>query len=208
MADEAQPRIRALLEIDNADLIHNDLANAAFHFTERVRKAIEAGEREGVGHDMMAALTMTAFAYEAYLNFVGNAAIEHWDERQSLWKKERQILESLGLEWKENERPRSTTRELRDFRDVLAHGKPVLTKQTQEAEGTDSDLQTLLRNYKPEWETKLDPDFVSRAYEDVEAMWRAMLQAGQINVIETISHGSRTITFLAYAESPKSDATG
>ncbi|MGB3387914.1 MAG: hypothetical protein WBA88_08050 [Pseudaminobacter sp.] len=149
---------------------------------------------------MMAALTMTAFAYEAYLNFIGNAVIEHWDERQSLWKKERQIVESLGLQWKENERPRSTTRELRDFRDVLAHGKPVLTKQKQEAEGTDSELQTLLRNYKPEWEAKLDPDFVNRAYEDVEVMWRPMLEAGQINVIETISHGSRTITFLAHVE--------
>ncbi|MER9949517.1 hypothetical protein [Mesorhizobium sp. M0047] len=79
---------------------------------------------------------------------------------------------------------------------MLAHGKPVLTKQKQEAEGTDSELQTLLRNYKPEWEAKLDPDFVSRAYEDVEAMWRTMLEAGQINVIETISHGSRKITFL------------
>jgi hypothetical protein len=78
--------------------------------------------------------------------------------------------------------------------------KAVLTKQKQEAEGTDSELQALLRNYKPEWESKLDPDFISRAYEDVETIWRTMLEAGQINVIESISHGSRTITFLAHVE--------
>lgn len=27
-----------------------------------------------------------------------------------------------------------------------------------------------------------------------------MLEAGKINVVETVSHGSRTITFLDYAE--------
>ncbi|RWA78216.1 hypothetical protein [Mesorhizobium sp.] len=96
MADEAQPKIRALLEIEDADFIHNDLANAAFHLKERVRKAMEAGERDGIGLDMMAALTMTAFAHEAYLNFIGDMVIEGWDERQALWKKERQIMTSLS----------------------------------------------------------------------------------------------------------------
>lgn len=76
-----QRRMRVVLERRKVDNIHNDLSNAATYFRKRILERIERGDREGLFLEMMAELTMIAFAVEANLNFVGDRVIEGWKEK-------------------------------------------------------------------------------------------------------------------------------
>ena len=60
MTDPGERRIKAKLDREWRDLIHNDLSSAAWYFEQRVQARIAADDREGVGFEMIAALTMTA----------------------------------------------------------------------------------------------------------------------------------------------------
>lgn len=203
MSEEPEPRIKALLEIQQFDRIHNDLINAAFHLKERICKADESGEREGMGLDLMAAVTMTAFAYEAYLNFIGHAALKDWKEFSPQWQKEVAITEALGIERNLERRPFSTVNKLREVRNTLAHGKPTFEEHAWEAEGTHSELTATLKAFQAGLEVTITRAFLEEAYADVEEIWKLMLQRADIQVWETMGHGAGGITFLSFAEKEK-----
>lgn len=200
MDEVPQRRIRALLEIKRVDFIHNDLSNTAFYFKERIASKVAKGELDGVFLEMIAALTMTAFAFEAYLNFVGHHKIKDWDEWLSLKAKLKLILKELRLSVDHNKRPYVTIGKIIGIRNELAHGKPKLTETKKVEVGTHDELAEQLRSFQLEWEKTLTPDFVVEAYDDVEAIWRALLEAANIRVFETLSGGSSGIQFLSYAE--------
>lgn len=195
-----QPRIKARLEIERMELIHNALSSAAFHLKCRVEKALSPeGDREGVGLDVMAGITMLAFTCEAYLNFVGNLKITDWDERASGKVKRKLIWKKLGLEWEPHTRPASTLLRLKKARDIMAHGKPVEVRKEWTAEGTHDELQKSLREYQSDFDELVTPEFFALAYEDVEAVWRLLLEAGDIKFHETLDHGGSGITFISMA---------
>jgi hypothetical protein len=201
VSEEPQPRVVAKLEIDRGDYIHNDLANAAFHLLEKVRAAQKEDRREGVGLEIMAAITMTAFAFEAYVNFVGASVLKKdWLERDPTPKKRKTIAEALKIEWDESTRPFSTVKELQDVRSILAHGKPHRTKKDWRSVGTHDELQMELRSFVPDWKAKvISYDFLERAFEDVEAVWRLMLDKAGIAPFDTMSGGTSGMEFLGRA---------
>lgn len=201
MSEEPQPRVVAKLEIDRGDYIHNDLANAAFHLLEEVRAAQKEGRRDGVGLEIMAAITMTAFAFEAYVNFVGAWVLkDDWRERDTAPTKRKTIAEALEIEWDEATRPFSTVKELQEVRSILAHGKPHRTKKDWRSVGTHDELQMELWSFVPDWKAKvISYDFLELAFEDVEAVWRLMLERAGIEPFDTMSGGSSGMEFLAYA---------
>jgi hypothetical protein len=184
---EREHRLRALVTAERKDLIHNDLANAAFYLKERVVTRDAADDRDGIFLDMMAAAAMTAFAFEAYLNFLGTAKVVAWKDRAPILAKLDILRTVFGIAAPQDARPYSTVRELIGLRNTLAHGQPHFTKIRKEAEGTHSELMELVRPVQPEWERMLTPDFVVRAYEDVEGIWRQMLDAADIDIFETAS---------------------
>ena len=49
---------------------------------------------------------------------------------------------------------------------------------------------------------------MTEAFDDVEVLWRAMLEAADIKVFETLDHGMSGITFLSYAEQREAEAKG
>ena len=194
-------RINASLEVERIDLIHNDLSSAAFHLKARIDKALApGGDREGVGLDIMAAVTMLAFTFEAYLNFVGDLRVEGWNERAGGRAKREAVWRTLGLTWDPEQLPASTILKLFEARDMMAHGKPVKVKQQWIAQGTDGELQALLRAYQTEFDALTTPEFFAIAYEDVEALWRTFLEAGKIEIFDTFDRGMSGITFISHAE--------
>lgn len=196
-----QPRIVANVEIERNDFIHNDLSSVSFHLKKRIDAAFAlGGDKEGVGLDMMAGVTMLAFTFEAYLNFVGDLKIEGWDADASGKEKRQLIWKVLGLEWDASQRPVSTLICLIKARNMMAHGKPVRIKKEWKAEGTHDELQQQLRNYQTEFEKLITPQFFAMAYEDVDAIWRTLQKAAGIEILETFDTGMSGITFLAHAE--------
>jgi hypothetical protein len=85
--------------------IHNDIANAAFYFKTKIEEKLARNEREGIGLDMMACLTMLAFEIEAKFNFLGYKLIEQWDERSAAIKKVEVVTRHLGVEADMRSRP-------------------------------------------------------------------------------------------------------
>jgi hypothetical protein len=200
MSEASKKRIRALLEIKNQDLIHNDLSNAAFYFKKRIDERIAKNDHDGIFLEMIAALTMTAFALEANLNFVGSNKVKGWNDWQSVGNKLKEVCKSLDLNPDHNKRPYATVAKLISIRNTLAHGKPQIVEIKEEVEGTHDELMARVRNYQNEWEKAVTPAFVAEAYDDVEAIWQEMLKAAKIDVIESTSGGSGGIEFLGYAE--------
>lgn len=213
MVEKKQPVIRALVTNDVTDYPHNDIANAAFFFRERLAKAFEDKERaDGIFLDMMAMVTMTAFALEGYVNFVGgtviNKCVEDKERAAEVWRtferkptrdKLKAIRKMTGMEIDWNKRPYLTVTELIDLRNLFAHPKPHRPKQREfEAVGTDSELKKLLRSYRPEYEEKLTWDLATRAYDDVEEIWQALLTAANINPYDAMSGGSQGFQLLAW----------
>lgn len=194
-----QPVIIATLQYEGRELIHNDLISAAFNLKQRIESMMKSGDRRGIGLDILAAVTMTAFAYEAYLNFVGFTVIQGFVEFQNGKKKRNQIMAALGIEWKDDARPFSTINRLIEVRDTMAHGKPYFVKDEWEAVGTHSELEEQIRSYRKGIEAQVDYDLLRDAYDDVEQVWRLMLQAAKIDLFETLDGGKSGITFKAYA---------
>lgn len=201
MNPSEERRFKALIEIEKVDRIHNDLSNIAFRLKERVKNALDKEDRDGIGLDIMAALTMVAFAYEAYINFIGFSVLKPWREWSPSHIKEARVFQKLGIELVTGERPYSSIVSLRQVRNTLAHGKPINETATWESIGTNSELEAEARAASiPAWEELITPDFLFQAYDDVNAIWHHMLNAADINVIETFSGGGRSISFLGYAD--------
>jgi hypothetical protein len=200
MAENEQQRIRAALEVEHEDLIHNDLGSAAHYLTARIAERLAREDHEGLFLEMIAAVTMIAFSLEAYLNFIGAEAVGRWEERQRTRTKLPTICASLGLAPDFTKRPYVTVKQLFDLRDEFAHGKPRRFKSRKIVEGTHDELAQLARAaMESEWAKMLTPEFVAESYEDVEAIWRELLAAAKIDVIETMRGGGSSIEFLGFA---------
>ena len=87
-------------------------------------------------HLLIPALLTTFLAYEAFVNFAGHVVLP------DLWADEKKNLKGKGIEgklgmivaavpsfhWKKGESPYQKVRQLEVFRDLVAHGKVVVTK--------------------------------------------------------------------------------
>jgi hypothetical protein len=174
--------------------VHNDLENAAFYFKARVRERAEKGDRDGIGHEMMACLVMLAFAVEAQFNFLGFKLIEKWDERARALDKVHTVLKYLNADNSLSERPYKTIVDLKALRDTLAHGKPTVIKtEEKEWKATEDELRkagALVADY----EALLTDGFVAQAYEDIDGIWKELLKRSGIEIMDTITSGGAEYT--------------
>ncbi len=64
-------KIKVRLKAHRRIYIHNDIGNAVFYFKKRVDERVAKDDREGVGLEIIAGLTLLAFEVEAKFNFLG-----------------------------------------------------------------------------------------------------------------------------------------
>ncbi len=94
-----------------------------------------SGERErGWSYPNIVAMVFAFHTIEAYLNYVGERlAPETWKDEWNFFQREpyrgwkgklRKVMELVGLSWTPEDRPLKTILELKDLRDLIAHGKP------------------------------------------------------------------------------------
>ena len=62
-------KIKVHLKAHRHIYIHNDIGNATFYFKNRVDERIAKDDRDGVGLEIIAGLTLLAFEVEARFNF-------------------------------------------------------------------------------------------------------------------------------------------
>ena len=123
--------------------IHNDIGNAAFYFKNRVDERIAKGDRDGVGLEIMAGLTLLAFEVEARFNFLGAKLMADWNERAPAIEKVERVGAHLGVAPDFSLRPYFSIAKLKDFRDTLAHGKPEDKIFDEEVVATAEELEEM-----------------------------------------------------------------
>ena len=62
--------------------IHNDLANAAYHFKKRIEERHVNNDMKGISFDVLAGNILLAFSIEAKINFLGVQLIKDWKEKE------------------------------------------------------------------------------------------------------------------------------
>ncbi|MGX8007934.1 hypothetical protein ACVDG8_002460 [Mesorhizobium sp. ORM8.1] len=191
MADKIKVRVQEHRNV----FIHNDLANAAFYFKQRISERLKLNDREGVSLEMMACLTMIAFAIEAKFNFLGYRLIAKWDERAPYLVKVRKVTKHLGVAYDDRNRPYKSVHDLKDFRDTLAHGKPLELRSDKEVVTTHEELEK--RGYlTADWQKKLTEQFMNDAFDDMETIWRDLLARSKLAVFDTLTSGGSSVTFI------------
>ena len=208
MADVAQPRKAAekfvvKIRKDMRIYIHNDLMNAADFLKNKIDERIKKGDRDGIALEIMACLSIMAFAFEAQMNFLGFKLIQNWEERKPYLLKFERVAKKLGVDVNYESRPHSTVKELKEFRDTLAHGKPKEIKGESEEIITREELERrdLL---KAEWQDSLTEEFLGRVHEDTESIWRQFLEKSKLSIIDTITSGERNVQVIEVLD----DASG
>ncbi|RUU29510.1 hypothetical protein [Mesorhizobium sp. M6A.T.Ce.TU.016.01.1.1] len=192
-------KIKVRLQEHRHFFIHNDLANAAYYFKERIAERLKNDDREGVALEMMACLTMIAFAVEAKINFLGHKLISKWDERAPYLTKVKMVTKQLGVAFDEQTRPYKTVRDLKNFRDTMAHGKPIELQNDKEIITTHEELER--RGYlTADWQSQLNEQFVNDAFDDMEVIWRDLLSRSKLEIFDTLTGGGSTITFIEHVE--------
>ncbi|MGO7181530.1 hypothetical protein ACCT14_11445 [Rhizobium brockwellii] len=188
-------KVRVRLREKRHIYIHNDIANAAFHFKKRILDRLETGDREGITLDVMAGLTMLAFAVEARINFVGIKRVKDWKERRPYLEKTETVCASLGInpDWKV--RPLSSIRALVEFRNLLAHGKPQEHYKEEEVVITDEEINDR-KMLIPEWQDYATEQNFLDTYDDAEAFWHELINKAGLRIFDTITSGESSIDFI------------
>lgn len=178
--------------------IHNTLSNGAHYFKGKISDREGNSNLDGITFDYISALLLLSFSFEAKVNFVGHKLIDEWNERKCIKDKVKIIYRYLEIEKDWGKEPLSTVNDLIEFRNTLAHGKPV---EVIEDVVIEKELEPGSELYKTlglsdDWEKLCNQAFVSQAYDAVKKIWDTLLKNGGISLHETVSSAFGTVTIL------------
>lgn len=175
--------------------IHNDISNTAHHLKARIEEMEATGDRQGIALDITACLVMLAFTFESRLNFIGEQTVEDFKERRWFDKKVEIVLKALGLEPDFSVRPYSTIKELKSFRETIAHGKPDTIEVDETVDfqpGTNYDDFDL----RGDWEAFLTIDFMRQCSDDIDQIWSEWVAVAEIELHQTLTSGEYSISLI------------
>jgi hypothetical protein len=173
--------------------IHNDLESAALYLTQNVKDKVAAGNHDALTFDCMAAGTMLAFSFEAYLNFMGARFIGHWNERADYHTKIDKVFQYLKIGPAWSKRPYSSLSAMKRLRNTLAHGHPETVEIEKEiidkADGQKGKKIDLSGN----WERLCSPDMIINAHDDLEKIWHEMIEKSGIDIMDLLTSGEGAV---------------
>lgn len=175
--------------------IHNTIDNTAWYLKEKIEDKIKRGDSEGISLEIMSCLVMMAFAFEAKVNLLGFKLFDKWDERQGYLCKFERVAKKLGVKVDYETRPHSTIKEIKNFRDTVAHGKPYEIEEEKELVLTKEELEQR-QMLKAEWEGCLTAEFLRQAYDDLEQLWRTLFEKSGLNILDTVTSGNSTTQII------------
>jgi len=106
-------------------------------------------------------VVFAAFAIEAYLNSIGARKITFWDELERLpWKKKVEILhKQAGSKPDWGKEPLQFAKEVFEFRDKLAHGKPERVLGPVFNDANEAGRLQDLGKLRPDWYSRIDREW-------------------------------------------------
>lgn len=138
---------------------------------------------------------MLAFTFEAKINFMGWKLIEDWKELQRFDGKVKQVLEKLAIQPDWKSRPFLSLQRMKDFRDTVAHGKPQVIEKDEVVVMTPEELDRRV-DLSGEWEKACTSEILAEADEDLDKVWKLMLDKSELSIFDTMTHGEGGISFI------------
>jgi hypothetical protein len=195
-----EKKIKARVQKSKRVFVHNDLSQAAMYHANVIQEKLDKGSRDAIMYDGMACAVMVAFAFEANVNFMGfklNEAgrLPDWKERDSFIEKLKKVFGALGIPVELNKRPLKSMERMKTLRDTLAHGKPVYAEYDEVLIGAPEEID-LFRGggLSAGWETECKPEVVKEVREDLEELWKLMIQKSGLVLWDTITSGDGSIS--------------
>jgi len=124
---------------------------------------------QGSYYTAMGALLLRAFAFEAYLNHIGEKQFSFWSEIEPIrvLNKYTVLCRHLSLTPDFSKRPYQTLSSLFRFRNAIAHGKSVVLKDSKDVSSLDDPH---VHMPKADWEEYCTLANAERATEDISAV--------------------------------------
>ena len=163
---------------------HNDLLNLSHHNLQTILDKEKLEASQGIGLDCMNLINSLAFSVESLINFVGFKVIQDWKERSPFHIKIAALEEALGFRFDKDNEPYKTLIILKENRDKMAHGKPII--RIQDA----SSREALVEAMKSPWDDFINPEFAKHAYEQVKEFEILLMTLAKIDVFETLTSGT------------------
>ena len=174
--------------------IHNTIESAALWFTDMVKKKVADKDEDGMTFTCMAAGTMLAFSFEAYLNAVGSRKLVLWNEWDEYYKKIDKIFQNLKITPDWGKRPYSSISAMRRLRNALAHGKPQMSETKKEFVDKADGQKSKTIDMTADWQKLCTPDMIINAYEDHDLVWKDVYKKSGIDIMEITQGGTLTVT--------------
>lgn len=198
-------RIKAKVTRERWVYVHNDLSNAAWHFEDVIKKKQESGDK-GILLDGMACATLIAFTFEANINFMGfklheAGKLPKWKERENFNDKLNKVFGALGIPINKLNRPLKSMERMKRLRDLIAHGKPVYDKTEEVIVATPEEAEEASHSgLAAGWEVDCKADVVFECREDLEALWKLMVEKSGLALFDTMTHGQGGIDFIEHVD--------
>ncbi|MGV7242465.1 hypothetical protein [Caballeronia sp. M23-90] len=160
---------------------HNDLLNLAHYHREVIRTKIQSGDHDGIALDCTSCLIALAFAVEALISFVGSRKVTDWNERAHSLVKVRKLSKALGITIQPEREPFGAISTLREIRNGLAHGKPIVRNAGA------ADRDELKIAMQAPWDGYLDPDTVEVLYGQVIELRKVLFAAAKIRWADSLT---------------------
>lgn len=188
-------KIRARHRGKRSIYVHNDLSNAARHFILQINDKLKREDLQGIAFEYMACMVMLAFAFEAKINFLGYKLIDSWKERQPFDDKVNNVFDHLRVNPDWEVRPYSSVKKLKEFRDSIAHGKPVEVEFDEEIIGPPEEIERL-NDLKSKWKSYCEHENVLNTSEDINLIWSELLSLSGLPEFQVITHGNSSLSFI------------
>lgn len=156
-----------------------------FHGSNVLLKKSSA-DKKGSYFTTMGSLLLTAFAFEAFLNHLGNKKIKFWDEieRISVFDKYIVLCKELCIEPDFSKRPYQTLTQLVKFRNSIAHGRSTILKVNK---GVSSKDEPWDHEPKTDWEEFCTEKNADRSREDIEKIIVELNETAKLGAYPFIS---------------------
>jgi hypothetical protein len=199
-------KIRARVQKSKRVFVHNDLSQAAMYHDDVIQDKLDRGSRDAIMYDGMACAVMVAFTFEANVNFMGfelhNAGkLPDWKELESFMEKLKKVFGALGIPLELDRRPLKSMERMKSLRDTLAHGKPVYAEYDEVLVGTSEELDLFGGgDLSAGWETECMPEVVKQSREDLDELWKLMVESSGLDLWDTMTTGDGGITFIEHVD--------
>jgi hypothetical protein len=189
--------VRATVNRTRKIRIHNMLSQAAWYFKTVIEEKQKNGDEVGITYTCMGCATMLAFTWEAYLNYFGDELIgDYWKEDQPLDQKIDLVFQKLKITPDWSKRPYQSISTLTRLRNTLAHGKPFSKTEITEVINKAEKITNKKIDLSGDWEGKCKPDFVLKAHDDLDDIFKQMLGESGISILDTLTIVDGSISFV------------